>query len=190
MIDYDLVTIEPPVELPLNLAQVKAHVYEDGDENNDYLTSLLAAATRWFESAIDTRLVTQTVQITADCFPLDKWWTLPVWPVQSITSIEYTDINGDVQAIPAETIALRKSESARARFAQKNWQPWPAIADTPDAVKVTCVVGFGTRSDIPPMFTRPVLLLLAHFYHHRGDEQAPVPSLLESLISSMRPADQ
>lgn len=111
------------------------------------LVMLAASATRRAETVTRCALVTQTWDLTLDCFP---GWTLtvPKPPLRSVTSITYADSNGVLQTLdPSQYVVDIKSEPAR--ITPAFGLVWPITRPEMNAVTVRFVCGFGAASDVP-----------------------------------------
>lgn len=71
----------------VTLAEAKAHMRITHTSDDDYITSLVAAATAWAEHEAETILIASTVE---------DYWQYPVWiynltkqPVTALVSVEY-----------------------------------------------------------------------------------------------------
>ena len=99
-----VVTSAPSTE-PLTTALVKAHLRVDTSDDDTIIDAYTAAARAHIENSTGTRLVTQTVTFKTGSFA--DMARLPVGPVQSISSITYTDTAGDSQTIATSVYDTR-----------------------------------------------------------------------------------
>lgn len=184
-------TVEPEVT-PVTLAEARTNSRIDGDCYDTELTLQIEAATRWIQEQTEAALITSTWRWTFDQFPRNRrWLDLPMWPVQSIESIEYRDASDAWVEVTAGDIVLR-SNNGRARIALAGWDAWPSAKYTPDAVRIDFVAGFGDAdTDVPAVWKQAVLLLSSHWFENRqaaqsGPEAREVPFGLMAIIETLR----
>lgn len=135
-----------------------------------YLISLIASATSQAEDIIKRRLITQTWKFYLDCFPCRSWIEIPYSPLQSISSLQYIDINGDTQTFSTDYYHV-STVSDRGKIQLNAGQVWPQTQlNRRDAVIITAVVGYGSaRSNVPEPIKQAMLLMLGHWYNQRED---------------------
>lgn len=174
-----VVTVEPTEE-PIALAEAKVHCRVDHDDENDLITSLIVSARQWAENETRRRLVNTTLRLSMDCFP--EVIRLPGGKVSSVTSITYTDTNGDSQTLSSSVYTL-DSDSEPARIVQAYGQFWPAIRYVPNAVKATYVAGYGAAASNVPDGIRSAIKQHVLYSFNREPEEA----ILESAKALLDP---
>lgn len=201
-----LTLVTAPVAEPLTEAQVWDHlrVALTGSPaqpvDKDYIATLLAAAT----SLLDGRdgilgrcLVTQEWDLTLDAFPSGDCIALPLPPIQSVTSIVYTDTAGATQTLAADKYALSADRAWRPRVDIAWGESWPATRDVRDAVTVRFVAGYASGnspedgSAVPGAILAAMKLLIAHWYEHReavnvGNIVNDMPKGVDALLAPLR----
>jgi uncharacterized phiE125 gp8 family phage protein len=97
---------------------------------------------------------------------------LPKPPVQSVSSITYTDANGDAQTWSSANYTLSKSSgphAAPAVIEPVYGVSWPVTRNVIDAVTVRFVCGYGDAgSAVPEPIRAAMNLLITHWYEQRG----------------------
>jgi len=177
----------PAVE-PVTLAEAKAHLRVDITDDDTLISSLITSARQYIERAIRRALVTQTWRASIDEFPASGEIVLPKPPLQSVTSIQYTDINDSTSTIASSTYTV-DTDSEPGRIVLKYGQSWPStsLANT-NPVQVTFVAGYGAAADVPAHFKQAILLLAGHWYENReaiavtGAIPKEMPLAVSSLI--------
>ncbi len=111
---------------------------------------------------------------------------IPLEPLQSITSVNYTDFEGNTDTVA--TSAYDVSIGMQGRIQPAYSKVWPISRPTIDSVQITFVAGYGsTASTIPPHVKLAIKMLVAHWYENREaclDQQLwPVPLAIDSLLS-------
>lgn len=143
------VTFEAPAVEPVSLAEAKEYLRVDTDETefDSEIGSFIAASRAEIEAITSTRLITQTVDLSAAHFA--SLAVLPIGPVQSITSIKYVDTTGFEDTLFSDDYELIGS-GLTARIDPAFSANWPVAAIRVDAVRVRMVVGYGDAgSDLP-----------------------------------------
>jgi len=153
-------TVEPAAPV-ISLAEAKRHLRVLHDDDDADIAELVEVATAAIEgpNGIGVALSPQTWRMSLDQFPCEI--TVPLGPVTEISSIAYTDANGD----PATVSSWRADLDAQPL---KIWPArnavWPSLVCEPGAVKVTFVAGF---TKTPPDLKAAMKLLVGHFYENR-----------------------
>lgn len=183
-----VVTSAPAAE-PVTTAELVTHCRAPSDATDDtYLAAIGAAARSHIEGLTATRLVTQTVT-----FKTDAWAdlaNLPIAPVQSITSITYTDTAGDTQTV-ATSVYEARLEGLEPSIVLKYAQTWPASRKG-SLVTVTAVVGYGTAGSQPPAVLHAIKLIVGDMYANRetvseaGEVSLPVAATVDALLCNHR----
>jgi len=151
--------------------------------------------TRWIKTArrkaelyLHRFLITQTVDAYFDSFEGD-YLSLP--PLQSVTSVTYTDSNGDSQVWATDQYRV---DSARkpARISPAYGVSWPTTREQTGAVVVRFVAGYGTASDVPEDIKSWMLLRIKYLYDNRnptvaGGSSSEFPhELVDGLLDAER----
>lgn len=153
-----------PAAEPIDADDLKLHSRIDGSAEDDLLDSLIVAARQLTERVADVALITQTLTWTMTAWPHAYEIHLPRSPIQSITSIAYTDPNGDAQTVDTEDYTL---QVARSRISLVESATWPDI-EPRTLIVVTYVAGYGAAgTDVPDRYLHALRILCAHWYEHR-----------------------
>jgi uncharacterized phiE125 gp8 family phage protein len=198
-----LSVVTPAAGLPVSLDAARRNSRIDTTDEDTRLTELIGAATKYVQRHTDTALITQTLSWKMDLFPRNKKpphsatrpLYLPTWPVQSLVSVSYVDMDGNTQTIPTNTIALRSPAFGHSRIARQNWEAWPSVKATPDAVDIRFIAGFGaTHASVPDEFQQAILLLVSHWFENReaalgGSMSKEIEFSVSALIETIRDTD-
>lgn len=161
-------TVAPAAE-PLTLAEAKAHLRVDGTDEDTLITALIVAAREQAEAFLRRALITQTWRLDADRFAAMMALAYP--PIVSVSSVTYTDIDGNSQTVATSVYEL---DAAEAIVRLKYNQTWPSARDHPDAVKITYVAGYGAAgSNVPASIRQGMLMLIGHMFENR-ELSAPI----------------
>lgn len=159
-----LKVITQPTDEPVTLADAKAHLKVEHDDEDGLIASLISAARGQCEHLLERGVARQTVMLSIDEFPADGI-RLPMSPVVQIDSVEYVDADGTTQTMAPADYYLDDSQSP-------NWllpaygSGWPSARMEANAVRVTYQVGFET---CPAEIRSWILLKVGSLYQHRED---------------------
>jgi uncharacterized phiE125 gp8 family phage protein len=143
--------VTPPAEEPVSLAEAKQHLRVDGGDDDLLIGSLITAARQAAETKTDRQLITARWKLVLDAFPgpslmqsaTGASFSLPghaillaKCPVQSVVSIEYMDMNGATQVMPASDYVL-DAACEPARLTPVFGKSWPPTLPQMGAVSVT-----------------------------------------------------
>lgn len=174
-----LQTTAPTVE-PVDLATAKAHLRVDFTDDDALIQRKLMAARDYVERWTGLSLCQQTWKLYLDRFPpADRWeswpWRaapstilIPRFPVQSITSIQWTDLNGNVSTVSSGDylVDLASRPPRIVPATSKFWPTTPALAPQ-NGVVVTFVAGATAPDLVSPSAVQAVLLVLGDHYENR-----------------------
>lgn len=182
----------PPAEEPITLAEAKLHLRVDHDDDDTLISSLITAARQYVELSTRRALVTQTHQYVLEEFPCDHDIDLARPPIQSVSSIQYVDTNGDTQTFSTNNWRFIPGEPGEIEL--KYGRVWPVTQPRGDAVTITYITGYGDASDVPELAKAAIKLYLGHLYENReavvvGAIVAKVPMAVESIIGMLRWGD-
>lgn len=204
---FSLQLVSPPATEPVSIAEAKAHLRVDFEDEDDLIGSLISAAREHVEQVCNRVIGAQTWCLSLDQFPLlDTFHTvtpytregslgngyyfsqcqieIPLAKVVNVTSITYVDGAGTTQTLsPSSYVADTASEPAR--IVPANGSPWPyPDSYVPGSIKVSFVAGGDT---CPASINQAILLLVGHWYANREavseKPMANLPLAVDSLLS-------
>lgn len=156
-----------PATASLTLAEVKAQLRIDSDDEDTLLGNLIHVAEAHVDGLGDLgrAMITQTWAQWENQSP--GWVRLRMTPVQSLTSVQYYDTEGTLQTATLSDFELwRDGDFMLCK--PKDGSQWPTADSRPDAIKITYVAGFGDAiTDIPESIRQAMLMLIAHLYENR-----------------------
>ncbi len=191
MIRVDVTT--PPASEPVVLADMRAHSRIDAVDTaqDDVLTLCIQAARAHIENSTGRAMLTQTIRQTLDEFPpCGEPIVLMRSPVQSITSVTYTDTNGTTQTMsPSDYVTSIGQGISQVGLAGVN--QWPAARIQPGAVQVTFVAGYASAGLVPADLRAAIRMLAALYFEQReavltGTIATQVPMAVEAIINANR----
>ena len=192
-----LVVHTPPQSEPLDDLLVRAYCKVD-DVDDPVIPMLIASARAHAETVLHRYLVTQTVDLYLDEFPHDDrdcWLDTPILlpPIQSVTSITYTDLDGTEITLATDQY-LVDSKSQPARITPAWGFVWPPTRQQTNAVKVRFVAGYGAPEAVPSCIKNWMLVAIKSRWENRSSIEVGrymsmieiPPSFIDSLLDSER----
>lgn len=161
------VITEPTLE-PVTLTEAKLHCRVDHNTEDLLISSLITAARQYCERVQGRAYITQTLEVTMDDYPASDIVKLPRPPLQSVTSIKYTDEDGTESTMSASSYIV-DDDSLPGRISLKSGYSWPStVLQEIGGFKIRYVAGYGSAaSSVPQYIKQAILLLVAHWYMNR-----------------------
>jgi uncharacterized phiE125 gp8 family phage protein len=175
--------VTPPAGEPVSLAEAKQHLRVDGNDDDLLIGSLITAARQAAETLTGRQLITARWKLVLDAFPGPSLmqsapgasFSLPghaillaKCPVQSVVSIDYMDMNGTTQVMPANDYVL-DAACEPARLTPVFGKTWPPTLPQIGAVTVTFDAGYGVASAVPEGLKSWIKLRVGSLYGHREE---------------------
>lgn len=177
----------PAVE-PITLTEAKAHLRRDDTADDTLITSLIEAVREHADGAagwLGRAIITQTWTLKLDAF--SDQITIPLPPLQSVTSVKYIDTDGTEQTLASSVYQVVSGEPARLVLAYG--QSWPSTRTEPDAVRIEFVAGYGVAVAVPETIKAALLLHLGTLYRDRestGNAQSELPMAYNALLMPLK----
>jgi len=176
---------------PLTMAEVKTHLGLPS-ANNDFdtqITSLIETARRFFEESTNRQTVTATWDFTFDSFPVGRLPLLiPRSPVQSITSVTYTDADGVSTTWSSSNYTVDAANEPGRVFPVFN-EVWPVARGIEGALVVRAICGYGTAAQVPASVKACMLMLIDDWFNER-DGSGKMGETAERLIGIHKVGDE
>jgi uncharacterized phiE125 gp8 family phage protein len=185
-----LTLITPPIEPPVSLAEAKAHLRVDHDEEDALILMLVNAATQHLDGwhgSLRQALVAQGWRLTLDEFPSTGIY-IPLGPLLSVEALRYDDADGFEQTIAAEDYTVDLA-SPDGWIVLNTGSAWPATLDAINAVRIDFTAGYGPPAAVPQVLKAAVLLIVGDLYEYREgkvNSNIIINPTVESLISLHR----
>ena len=174
---------------------LRSEFYDIDSEIDDNVISLLiATATNWVEKETSRFFITQTWNIYLSDFPSTNYIELPVGPLQSVSSIKYTDNDGNESTWDSSEYIV-DTISYMPRIVLADGCSFPSTTLYPsNPINIECVLGYGdSPDDVPSHIKNAIALLCSHWYENRqlvrsADEDsssAPIeiPMMVDMLLA-------
>lgn len=188
-----LTLLTQPAAEPVTLAEARALLRVEGSEEDALLQSLIATARLTVEEMCGRALMTQTLELARDRWPLARELTLPRPPLQAVEAVTLMDATGNASAWPSAHYLVEPAGAAP-RLVLAPGAVWPALGRPAGGIRIRLRAGYGAAAaDVPPPLRHAVLLLAAHWFENRlpvivGAAASRVPSSVAALIAPYRVA--
>ena len=187
-----------PTAYPLSLAEVKAHLRIDGNDEDALLGGYLASAVARAENSTGLGLLQQTWTQTFPAFAspmlLYRRPLLAVGSPAAAVTVAYLDSAGATQALSETFYRVTGIGADRAYGGVRlaSGASWPPTYADEEAVKITYTVGFGTTgSAVPEEIRQAIKTMVSDWYLYRESlYQGSVDELpfgAEALLRPWRP---
>ncbi len=176
-------------QLPVSLQDAKLHLNISGTDDDIYISQLITTARQYVENLTGRKLITQTVTKY-----FDSWheFDLPYGNLQSVTSIKYTDSDGDQSTWSSGDYDV-DTETLRGRVVLGYSKSFPSVTLTPvNPIEIIYICGYGaTKAHVPYAISQAIKILVSHYYEYREPEVigtivAEVPMGVNALLESYK----
>ena len=147
------ITTQPEAE-PVSLSEAKLHLRVSHDDEDDLIGSLISAARKWCEDYQGRSYVTRTITAKVDEFGSSI--DLPRPPIQSVTSVKYTDSDGTEITVDSDDYEV---DTIGDKVISDEWPD--------EQLEVAYVAGYGDAADVPDLFKAAIKLIVGHLYENR-----------------------
>ncbi len=173
-----LVLVTPPAIEPVSLADAKAHLRVDVDDEDVLIQSLILTSRLQIEAALSIALVTQSWMMKLDGWPREGIVALPMAPLRSVTEIRVHAADGTPMIVSPDHYEVDASSNPPriARHATAALVPGRRVA----GIAVDFTAGFGdSADDVPAPIRQALLMLVAHWYENR---EPPTPRMVPPVV--------
>lgn len=183
-----VVVINPPDEPVVSLDDAKVHLRVDFEDDNDYISGLVAAAIGILDGPagwLGRAIVTQTLELRGDGFGVGDI-CLPFPPVIDVVSVGYVDPDGSEQIVPEADYRL-VGQPNMPRLELAYGAQWPVVRRQSESVRVQYDAGYGAAEDVPAPIKWAILLMIGHWYANReavaiGQTAIEIPLAARALL--------
>lgn len=184
---------DEPISLVEAFIQLRKYTPDSSpsaDPDAPYVEALITAARRLVESITGRAMITQTWKYWLDRFPMSDEISLPFAPLQSLTSLTYTDVDSNSDTLTEGTEITVDTDSEPGRIVLDYDEIWPTDALHPNnPIEIEFVCGYASASAIPVELKHAMKLLIAQWYDSRmpvGEANDLLPLGFHELVSSYR----
>lgn len=172
-------TVQPSID-PITLTEAKAQARLTHGDEDPLLLSFVRTATDEAERYLGYGLLTQTIRLAGDEWP-SRIWLPQALVLQSVTSVEYYDTAGTLQTLGTSQYIVDDT-TRPASIVPAVATVWPTLQVGRDAWRwrVTYVVGWSKRTDIPPSIRHGIKLLVTHLDANRDGTEGDMSTALRN----------
>lgn len=152
------------IESPVTVDEAKEHLRVVHTDDDQYIETLLSAATKWAED-----FQCRTYVSRSHTEYLDEWPKViePVYsPLVSVTSIKYYDTDG-VQQTLSNTLYRVDTNTEPGRITEAYNESWPDIRLITNTIEIVYIAGYGTAEAVPDDVKVAIKMIVGHLYEHR-----------------------
>jgi uncharacterized phiE125 gp8 family phage protein len=174
--------IEGPAAEPVSLAEAKAHLRIDADDEDDLIGALTVAARVAVETEIRRVMIEQSWRAIVETWPA-AGTELPVQPALSVDAVRAVDAEGVATTLDPEDYAFEVADGSVKLLD-------PAIGAI--SYEIDFTAGYGAAgADVPQPLKQAIFLLVAHWYEHRSavtdsEGAAATPLGVRELVAPYR----
>jgi hypothetical protein len=201
-VGFAVTILSPPDSEPVPLdgpGSLKNWLRVDIPDDDDLIASLGRAARRMIERAFDVALVTQTLQLTIDRFPIPgnpylwqqyswgfwacripmlqltgSWWPerAAIWlPRPPLQSVVAVNYIAQDQTNKTADPSTYLVDNQRmpGRLTPAVGEYWPIVSPQMNAANIQYVAGYGAPNDVPDTIITAIKLAVAGWYENRLD---------------------
>lgn len=165
MADWTGISIKtaPSVE-PVSAADLRAYLRLDDTSQDTMLAGIISGVRAAVEIDLGRTLITTHYYLDFDEFPCVIELARP--PVQSVTSITYTDTDGTVQTL-STSLYRTDLTSLYPRIIPVYGEVFPATLNTTNAMRVEYKAGYGdAATNVPQAIREAIKMLAADIFEH------------------------
>lgn len=186
-----LTLVTAPAVEPVTTQEAKLHLRVDQELENIYIDGLVKSAREFAEAFLNRALITQTWDLKTDSFPSSGEIELPYAPLQSVTSVTYTDSAGDSQTWATSNYSVfapAGPKSQRGKIIRGYSLVYPITQAIQNAVTIRFVAGYGANGDsVPESIKQAIKVLVAEMYIRRDEARptqfgSPAPMTAQRLM--------
>lgn len=179
-------------DLPVLLDDAKRHLRVMDGSQDEYIQSLISAATEYCESVTGRALRLSATLTQKYC----QWPCNPVRfnrnPVKSITSVTYYDADNVSQTVSSSNYRLHASSEAAAHMEIDGDFVKPTVYTRDDAITVTFVAGYSAATAVPETAKHAIRMIVGHWFNHNeavsiGSSPSEVPLAAGALLAQLDP---
>ena len=180
-----------PTGYPVSIKEAKEHLrLEIGDTyQDDYLETLIQAATKNAEMICKRRLITQTWYYYLEQWPCENYITIPFGQLQSVTSIKYKETDASESTWTAsEYIVETTSDPGRVVLDYGESYPGEALYPS-NPITIEYVCGYGTSSSVPAGIKHAMKVMMSDTFENRESEITGMSAVtsLPTIRNLLRP---
>lgn len=161
-----LTDLNPPPAEPILLAEAKAFLRVDHDDEDVLIQTLIASARERLEAHLSVAMIQRPMQVALSSGDTIK---LPRWPIVSLDSVVVDGESTD------DFVANLRCRPARVKVGSA------------DTLEIAFTAGYGASpGDVPAPLRQAMLLLVARGFEHRDGTPNMLPLMVDALTMPYR----
>lgn len=194
-----------PAAEPVSRTEAKLHLRVEHAADDTYIDGLVIAARVYLEETYGRVFVTQTWDGYLDDFPSGDVIEIPFGQLQSISTFEWTESDGDADSWTVSGTDLLDGSTTKAhidtveepaRIILAYGESWPSITlKTANPIHIRFVCGYGNAAAVPQPVKHSILLLVEHWYRNRSAvtlgntsvDSKPLKLAVDALMAAVHP---
>ena len=180
--------VAAPAREPVSLAEAKAHVRVDHDDEDAAVLRLIGAAREACERHTGRAFITQGWKLWRDGWPCaaKRALELPKPPLIAVSAVAAYDRSGAEVPLSSDAYIV-DSLSVPGRIVLKQSTILPVSLREANAIAVSFEAGYGANAaDVPRAIRGAILNLVGFYYEQRGNAPAEPPADTLALLAPFR----
>lgn len=202
---YTLTLKTAPTVEPITVAQAISYMrlgaLDSAEES--YLSCLIKAAREYCEDFQNRAYITQTWEMSLNCFPSEHIDALteyhhsniieiPKGNLQTVNSVKYTNSNGVVTTLIENTDYIITNRGIIGRISPPYGKTWPTAALYPlDPIVIEFTCGYGVSgANVPQRVVQAMYMLVSYWWDNRAAADMSVSREIDFSVHSLLCADK
>jgi uncharacterized phiE125 gp8 family phage protein len=180
--------VTPPASEPVSLAEAKAHLRVDHDDEDAAILRLVRMARETAERITGRAFIAQEWKLWREGRPSceERALELPKPPLIAVSAITAYDRSGTPITLSSDAYIV-DSLSVPGRIVFKDTTALPVSLREANAIAVSFDAGYGANaSDVPSAIRSAMLNLVGFYYEQRGNAPAQPPADILALLAPFR----
>jgi len=160
-----------PVSYEQALIQLRINIFDESLDVSsvEELERFITVVREDAENFTNRKFITQTWRYYLDRWPKADYIELPFNPLQSISSVKYTDLDGTETALVENTDFIVDKIGLKSKIVLPYSISWPtATLAIVNPIKIEAIYGYGDNpEDIPKRIIQAILIQVVDLYENR-----------------------
>jgi uncharacterized phiE125 gp8 family phage protein len=180
------ILLSAPAIEPVSLAEAKAFLRVEHDDDDAVIAALIASARLHVEAQTRRALITQSWRLSFNSWPQAARIEVRPAPLRTLTAARVCDADGTSHSVDTQAFVLDMANAAMV------FAPWalPQPGRSAAGIKLDVTAGYGDAAvDVPEPLRQAIRLLTAHWYENRGlvttGPNFSVPTALSAVVKAI-----